>query len=213
MKTELIPVIHKLSDDQVNRNVETCIYCGINKVFLIDHSLQDSNYLIDTARQIKEKYNIWVGVNLLGVNTESALMLDLPLDGLWCDRVVEYERTINLRQFKGQFFGSLAFKYQPQPADLAQACDNAKKATDVATTSGPATGKEASLTKIQTLRNFLGEHPLAIASGVNVENVHNYVGLANYLLVASSITDSSEIIMTDKLDQLNTLINLLNVNK
>lgn len=43
---------------------------------------------------------------------------------------------------------------------------------------------------------------MAIASGVDLNNVDLYKGLANYLLVASSITSRSEIIDKDKLVEL-----------
>ena len=43
---------------------------------------------------------------------------------------------------------------------------------------------------------------MAIASGVNVNNIVSYKGVINYLLVASSITSKSEIIDKDKLKEL-----------
>ena len=56
--------------------------------------------------------------------------------------------------------------------------------------------------KIKTLKHYLGDHPLAIASGVSVDNVHLYAEYVDYLMVASSITDQNEMINKDKLYQL-----------
>lgn len=107
-----------------------------------------------------------------------------------------------LENSKVFFFGGLAFKYQPQPTDLESACNEAKLATDVACTSGTGTGKAPTTVKINTIRNYLGSHPMAIASGVSIENIDSYKGIVDYLLVASSITDRNEMIIKDKLVQL-----------
>ena len=95
-------------------------------------------------------------------------------------------------------------KYQPQPKDLKFACSWAKMTTDVATTSGVGTGKAANIDKIKLIREYLGKHPMAIASGVSANNVDDYKGIADYLLVASSITTFGEIIVKDKLIELNS---------
>ncbi len=210
MKTEIIPVIHKLSDEQVKINIETCLSCGIQKVFLIDHSGSYSDVherLIQNAIDIKSQYQIWIGVNLLGKSTGDALSLDIPIDGLWTDASITALQAKECRKFKGEFFGGLAFKYQPQPTDLETACKEAILATDIATTSGPGTGKAATITKIKQLRSYLGDHPMAIASGVSVDNIESYKGLVNYLLVASSITSPGEQIIESKLKELISKLN------
>lgn len=202
MKTEIIPVIHMLTHNQVIQNIDLCLRCGIKKVFLINHGLA-TDELLKTADIVKSTYkDLWVGVNMLGKTTEEALATDLKLDGLWCDATISSANAKLVRQFKGLFFGGLAFKYQPQPTDLQAACDDAKLATDVATTSGPGTGKPASVKKITDLRTMLVDHPLAIASGVSIENIETYKGVVNYLLVASSITDYNEMIIEAKLIEL-----------
>lgn len=197
MKSELIPVIHMLNQNQVMTNVKTCIDCGIEKVFIINHVVSVEE-LLQCANQVKLKYpNLWVGVNMLGYTTEMSLLLDTGLDGLWCDAQVNSEGF--KRNFKGMFFGGVAFKYQPQPKDLNFACSWAKITTDVATTSGVATGKAADINKILTIREYLGSHPMAIASGVSVDNIDSYKGIVDYLLVASSITTFGEIIIKEEL--------------
>jgi len=37
IKTEIIPVIHMLNENQVLTNVKTCVECGIEKVFIINN--------------------------------------------------------------------------------------------------------------------------------------------------------------------------------
>lgn len=199
MKTEIIPVIHMLNQNQVITNVKTCIDCGIKKVFLINHSVSRDE-LIDCAFRVKKEYpKLWVGINMLGIPTKNALNYEFKLDGLWCDESITSFDAQLVRNFKGMFFGGLAFKYQPQPKDLKVACDDAILATDVATTSGAGTGKAANIDKIKLIREYLGEHPMAIASGVSTSNIEYYKGIVDYLLVASSITSPGEIIYKGEL--------------
>lgn len=208
MKTELIPVIHMINESQVLDNVEICHRNGIEKVFIINHvvSIQD---LLKCSTKVKEKYpNMWVGVNMLGIPTHIALSNPLTgIDGLWCDATISNEQAKKVRNFKGMFFGGLAFKYQSQPTDLESACEEATLATDVATTSGSGTGSAPTTVKINNIRGFLKEHPMAIASGVSVDNIDSYKGIVNYLLVASSITDKDEMIIESKLVELKSKLN------
>jgi len=198
-KAELIPVIHMTSLEQVFKNVETCIKCGIKKVFLINHVVTAFEVL-DAARKVKSKYpDLWVGINLLGLSTSAAMALSESVDGLWVDGTISIH---DIREFKGLLFGGLAFKYQKQPKDLQQACLDATFTTDVATTSGPGTGKAASVEKIKDIRYYLGSHPMAIASGISAENADDYSEIAEYFLVASSITDSNEMLIEEKLVEL-----------
>lgn len=199
--TELIPVIHMINENQVLTNVETCLSCGIQKVFLINHQTT-SEELIKCAERVKKTYpNLWVGINMLDKYVEDAILYEFSFDGLWCDQSIKLE-DYKYRKFKGMLFTGLAFKYQPQPKDIELACKESILTSDVSTTSGPGTGKAADISKILELRTHLGEHPMAIASGVSVDNIENYKGVVDYLLVASSITSRSEIIYKDKLLEL-----------
>jgi len=205
MKTELIPVIHMVSAEQVMANAEICVQCGIKKVFIINHVV-DVDELIQCAYRVKIKNSpLWVGINMLGLTAEEAITTPLNgLDGIWCDSSLPTDKAYLKKEFRGMFFGGLAFKYQTQPKDLQLACEESKIVTDVATTSGSGTGKAPTTVKIKTIREYLGDHPMAIASGVSVDNIESYKGLADYLLVASSITDNNEMIIKEKLVELNT---------
>ncbi|MBP7848167.1 hypothetical protein KA013_03010 [Patescibacteria group bacterium] len=71
----------------------------------------------------------------------------------------------------------MAFKYQPkiEIQDLPHAIKIAKSYLDVITTSGSATGRAANPTEVKFMREFSGNHPLALASGVQPENIHDYI--------------------------------------
>lgn len=193
-------------------NIDTCLDCGIKKVFIINHavSLSELTSCFYTAKQYAP--NLWIGINMLGVGAHYAVtaqfgrpsrlnQMEHVLDGLWCDQTITPQVAL-IRKFKGMLFGGVAFKYQPQPVDLKVACEEAKTLTNVATTSGVGTGKSAHPHKIKLMRSYLGDHPLAIASGISSDNINDYLGIANYLLVASSITDDNEMIVKSKLQDL-----------
>lgn len=201
---EIIPVIHYVDDEQLYKNVRTCNLYKLHKIFLIDHGMNNANLLNCALFHKKQNPHLWIGLNLLGEKTIDAINEDLPgIDGLWSDTALTEEEYNSHRVFKGMYFGGLAFKYQPQPTDLEAASIIATKTTDVATTSGPGTGKAASLVKIQNIRKYLGSHPMAIASGVDSTNVKQYKDLGvDYCLVASSIINNEEIIQYDLLDNL-----------
>jgi predicted TIM-barrel enzyme len=59
---------------------------------------------------------------------------------------------------------------------------------DVVTTSGPGTGAEAGLVKIQRMKQAIGGFPLAIASGITPENVAQYLPFADCFLVDTGIS-------------------------
>lgn len=73
---------------------------------------------------------------------------------------------------------------------------------DVITTSGPGTGQPASVNKIARIRSYIGDFPLALASGVNKDNKKLFEPYVDYMLVASSITDKGEMINEEKLIEL-----------
>ena len=201
-KTELIPVIHMVNTLQVFNNVKVCLDNDIKKIFLINHAV-GTHDLLQCAYEIKKACPyLWVGVNFLGVKAVNVIQMSLKgIDGLWCDEALTVEDS-QLRKFEGTLFTGLAFKYQRQPIGYKVACEEAVQVSDVATTSGVATGVPASMEKVNTLREYLGEHPMAIASGVSISNVENYKGIADYLLVASSITDYKEKIASAALKDL-----------
>ena len=200
----IIPVIHCVDWNQVNYNLDICSRNGIEMVFLINHTHKSDAVvtLSSLVHMAKLKYpKIKIGVNFLQLDTKESIELCemIHADAIWSD----YEGTSNRNI---PFFGAVAFKYQKHvPNDkLEEVCLEAIKNMDVITTSGPATGQPASIEKIKLIRQYIGNHKLAIASGINTGNKKIFEKYADYLLVASSITDSNEMIDEDK------LINLIN---
>ena len=197
----IVPVIHCVNWNQIKHNLDICSRNGINFVFMINHGQNNpvQNLCSWISRAKTEYPNIKFGVNFLQLTTEdSILMADtIGTHAIWTD----YEGTGKTNQ---PLFGPVAFKYQKHvPNDkLEEVCKEAIKHMDVVTTSGPATGKPASIEKIKLIRQYIGNHKLAIASGINTENKKMFNEYVDYMLVASSITDSNEMISESKLIEL-----------
>ena len=82
----------------------------------------------------------------------------------------------------------MAFKYQRDVEDIEQAAEIAAGYMDVVTTSGKGTGYAAAPEKIKRMKKALGNHPLAIASGITPENVTDYLNHSDCYLVATGIS-------------------------
>jgi hypothetical protein len=193
----LLPVLHlPFGPEGLLQSVEVAREAGCDGVFLINQGMGTPELLAQLPR-LKERYpDLWLGINLLGY--EPAEILRMPeaelLDGVWADdagvdamdeRAAEAEQ----QRWRGLYFGGTAFKTQaPIPAEkLAEVGRRAAAFVDVVTTSGPGTGRAASLDKVLRLREALGEHPLALASGVTPENVHEVLPYVDAYLVATGI--------------------------
>jgi hypothetical protein len=122
-------------------------------------------------------------------------------DNAWIDETkspptVAAEAVWNFRkrkpEWKGLYFGGVAFKYQTEVKDLSLVTKAAVPFMDVVTTSGSATGSAPAKDKLVTMRKAAGKHPIAVASGLSRDNIHEFKGLIDYALVYSSISDQKE---------------------
>lgn len=199
----LLPVIHVESAAQTLRNVQIARTAGADGVFLINHCMSWRGLLQIQHESVIAFPNWWVGVNCLDLKPAEAFThLSSEIPGLWVDNAMVHEtqpaqsdaeRILRSQQqsgWPGLYFGGVAFKYQRQVNDLANACNIAKQFMDVVTTSGPGTGSAASPEKIRAMKQALGQFPLAIASGITPENVADYLDAADCFLVATGISSS-----------------------
>lgn len=201
----VLPVIHVVSTDQALRNAGIAREAGSDGVFLINHGI-DSGSLLRIHQEVAAAFpNWWIGVNCLDLQPEQVLScVSQTVSGIWTDnalidenrtsqpaaeRVVQAQKQANWR---GLYFGGVAFKYQREVDDLARAAGMAMQYMDVVTTSGPGTGHAADVDKIRVMKEALGKFPLAIASGITPENVEDYLPHADCFLVATGISTSFE---------------------
>jgi hypothetical protein len=185
----VLPVIHVESLDQAIRNINTCISAGADGCFLINHVISREE-LITIAKECRRLFpDYWLGINDLSVRAVDDLGDLLFLDGLWTDQAFNLFDSF---KYDGLYFGGVAFKYQPIEKDLKGACEAAITSMNVVTTSGPSTGFAPEIKKIREMREYLGSHILAIASGLDFVNVVDYIYDADIFMLSSSICKNDE---------------------
>lgn len=197
----ILPVIHVVDRAQAERNAHIAHDAGADGVFLINHDISHQTLLAVYEALTAVFPHWWLGVNCLDLDA-AATFAALPpvMAGVWVDNA-EIDETrvaqpaaehVRLAQqqhgWNGLYFGGVAFKYQREVADLARAAQTAVSYMDVITTSGPGTGHAADVAKIRAMKQAIGDHPLAIASGITPENVGDYLPHADCFLVATGIS-------------------------
>jgi len=199
-KHKILPVIHVADKEQAIDNIKIAQNAGCDGVFLINHSISPEKLLEIHAACAKEITDFWLGINCLGFSPEQMFKYATPeMRGIWVDDAgiderIDFQQDANyIKSFReksgwnGVYFGGVAFKYQRPVEDLEKACELAKKYVDVVTTSGIGTAQAADVGKIERMRKALGDFPLAIASGITIDNVEKYLDKAQCFLVASGI--------------------------
>lgn len=210
MSIEIYPVIHFRDEQQALEQSSVARDTGADGVYLIEHGTDvRADDLVSSFERIKAKYpDFFVGINFLqfasGLEAFGYILQKLHTeaiykapDGLWVDDIApraesaDYLRHVDERLNAIRYLGGIAFKYTPtHTEDPGEAWVEARRLSryaDVVTTSGPGTGRAASPEKIAAMKRAIGLQPLAIASGVTPENLADYQGQADQVLVATSI--------------------------
>jgi predicted TIM-barrel enzyme len=217
----LLPVIHPISHDQVLENVRVVTKAGVPGIFLINQGMPLMR-IFPIVNELRKMYpNLWIGMNVLGSTPSEALLwtisgCDGAIDGIWSDNVGVDERTllqhhaekfVTTRErlnWNGLYFGGTAFKYQRTIPfhRLGEISTIATEYADVVCTSGEGTGIAADVSKVQKMHNGMGDHALALASGVTSENVHEYLPFVDAFLVGTGIESNIGIIDEQKVNDL-----------
>ncbi|MEI8339468.1 MAG: adenine phosphoribosyltransferase [bacterium] len=216
-----LPVIHVVDVPQTLQNIELAKVGGADGVFLINHNVDHLDLLKGIFPAARRSFpDFWLGVNCLGLSTAETLMaLPSGTNGLWTDNSTINDHVpfgtacagyINtLRKEKHPdilYFGGVAFKGQPPARDPAAAAKKAVPFMDVVTTSGEATGIAPSIEKIIAMKNAIGSHPLANASGINLANVEPYLPYVDCFLIATGISRSFTELSLPHVDAMHQMI-------
>lgn len=199
----VLPVVHVESENQALRNAKIAREFGCDGVFLINHGIS-ARRLLEIFTSVYEVYaDWWIGVNCLDLRpADTFRAVPRGVAGIWVDNAGIDERTRDQpfaeevasartqSEWRGLYFGGVAFKYQRHVEQLTEAAQIAGRYMDVVTTSGPGTGQAAHRDKIATMRRAIGEFPLAIASGITPENVADYLDVADCFLIATGISET-----------------------
>jgi uncharacterized protein len=196
------PVIHYRDDELALSNAQMAHAAGCAGVFLI--SMDGNDEALDpAAERIRQALpGFRLGVNYLSLEPVEALQRSLAAgyDATWSDRPGVRSDEVKPKAYAvqqllqqnrtHQFFGSVAFKYQPPDPDAPQAALLATYMGMIATTSGEATGVAPPALKLAQMRAKLGDAPLALASGITPDNAYELGRFLTHVLVATGISQS-----------------------
>jgi predicted TIM-barrel enzyme len=215
----LLPVVHPISRTEALAAVAVAHEQGVKGVFLIDQGMTERD-VVSLAREVRTLYPaLWIGINLLSRTPAEMLTAALTtpgtIDGIWSDNAGIDERVVSQRAtvfgtdrrmtgWRGLYFGGVAFKYQREiPTEhLGRVATSAAPYMDVVCTSGPGTGYAADVEKVRALRAGLGDHAMALASGVTPENVRGYMPYVQAFLVGTGIEKRLGILDPAKIEAL-----------
>lgn len=201
-KHVILPVVHVENSTQAIRNTQVALDAGCDGVFLIDMK-NGAHYeeLLEIHAKVKSEFqDFWIGVNFLDLETEDVFdKLNPSIDGVWVDNAkinnaleiqTDAERIARRRRdsgWEGLYFGGVAFKYQEESTSPAKDAFIAIDFVDVVATSGIGTGSAPDTKKISSMKEAIGNFPLAIASGISPENVKKFLPITDCFLTASSL--------------------------
>lgn len=204
---QVLPVIHHIDRVTSIGQVQLARGAGADGVFLIAHDGNDVE-MMHAAWEAKQIFpDFAIGANLLSMSFLEAveIVADAGLDMLWADRMgvsslgVTKEAYELPRRFpRLSFFASVAFKYQPMESDPAGAARMAAYANLIPTTSGPATGVAPELPRVAAM-SAAASGCLAVASGVNLDNVASFRPYVSHVLVANGISEDAHRLCAMKL--------------
>lgn len=208
-KRKLFVVVHAVDNEQACQNAEIAARAGADGIFLIGHKMGALRLLEVYEKVRRHLPGFWIGVNFLGISARDAMdLLSVSSHGLWTDNIeidedlrspslnaqsnwhAWLERKKERKEWNSLYFAGVAFKYQKQPHDLSFVLQEAVRYCDVITTSGTGTGESPSMEKIQFIREVIGDFPLAVASGITLDNVESFLPYIDHFLVSTGISKS-----------------------
>jgi hypothetical protein len=200
-------VIHTITNGlhHVFGEAKVAQWAGADGIFLIpDYAKGNKKATTEDQflylEKLKENMpNFPIGVNFLVAPESLVPRLYTIQPDLYQTDSSSSERVDRTRLLTTEFFLGLAFKYSRHVnltgSALQEHCQKVSALADVPTTSGDATGVEASMHKIREIRSYLPSYKrLGIASGVTEQNVLSYLkeGVTDFLVASSLIKNVDE---------------------
>jgi predicted TIM-barrel enzyme len=204
-KHAILPVVHIDGISQTIDDIGIAKDAGCDGVFLINMNGTGFDPLESAYTFARREYpDFWIGLNPLLKQPSAAFMIaPAGLNGIWNDNAMILEDSTEqpfaeaALEARAQrdpnilYFGGVDFKYQQKAINPARVARIAASYMDVVTTSGTATGSAPTAEKVNTMKDALPETPLALASGLNRDNIHLFKR-ADAFLIASSLHLSKE---------------------
>lgn len=222
---EIFPVIHADTNKQMIEQATLVVESDADGMFLINHgAMSDEDFLTGFMKVKQQIPDSYIGVNLLSGSGYSQFfnllqakdegIINFYPDALWVDGALELrQEVVDLRRDNPElqaikYLGGVAFKYTDESTDdpvyAAEQASEMSPFVDVVTSSGRGTGEAASAEKMYAMKQAIGSQKLALASGVTIENIDEYRGVVDQILVSTSVETApmSGIFDQDKLFKL-----------
>jgi len=183
-------------DEKINRAfTELDIFQeeGINGIIVENYHASPS----DVERVLEEintySPNLVLGINILGDSTKAFELADkfkagfIQIDNIQTNGLdlTEYN---SLRKSYPQIavLGGVGFKYTLQTGNpLKQDLEEAKPRCEAIVTTGEGTGIETPLEKLVEYKKELGDYPLIVGTGVNLENAYDQLNIADGAIIGT----------------------------
>ena len=206
------PVIHLNSTQQGLTEATHAMELGADGVYLIDHQHGSPDPLLEAFETVVQDLpDAFVGVNLLcaGTGLDAFRILAQAVrertisrypDAVWADdarperlelqRLREADKALALITYLGGTSFKYTSAYSDDPSAAAAQATQMAPFVDVVCTSGPGTGHPTTPQRVAAMKQAIGEQELAVASGVDVDNVGMLRSHVDQVLVATSIETS-----------------------
>ena len=213
--TEVWPVIHACDLEQVLRCAGIAALHQCPGVFLISMHGDDASLDHYAPIVMKAYPTLQVGVNYLRLPAVPALARsqNRGYAATWTDRQLFTDGNLSDQGLEAirlmipghKFFAAVSFKGQPFDKFPVYSAELAAGFGVIPTTSGSATGVAPGVDKVRRMRaGIISKYPLAlaVASGIDPENVSMFAPHVSHILVATGISKSFHEFDSDKLQRL-----------
>lgn len=228
---KIYPVVHINNPAEASKQATIALEEKADGVYLINHNGGDyMSDLFQTYNMVRESNpQSFIGINILGVSPLRAFQIikyyydnkkigEMP-NGLWADNAFNEQQAGETLKFKEEnqtlnkirYLGGVSFKYTEtyteDPHLAANLAEKALTIVETITTSGAGTGIAPTIAKISAMKKIIGEKGLlSIASGLDINNIDNYQGLVDEVLIGSGLETEAYSGIFDRL-KLTNLIN------
>lgn len=208
-RPKIFPVVHVHGTQLALEQSSLALSAGADGIFLIDHGVVGLAGLIEAYEVVRAAFQgAFLGLNLLNggpveafralaIAEAQGLLTSLP-NAVWVDDLRASAALTLLDDLptlmngrRPLLYGGVAFKYTPTfidvPSVAAAELQDLLAYTDVPTTSGAGTGRAPAPAKLRVMKQVVGLRSLAVASGLSADNLDDYIGTVDDILVASSI--------------------------
>ena len=196
----VLPVVHVKEPEQAVRNVRIAWEAGADGVFLVNHEVSTEQLLAIHAQVVERVGMRWIGVNCLGERARDCFArLSHDVGGLWVDDAGIERRAIVQVEAKragwaraksgwsGLYFGGVPVAPDEPVERLRAVVANAQAHVDVVALRG-RDGRVPPVATLEALWRGRCDVPLAIAGGITLDNVEDYLPWVHCVIVGRGVS-------------------------